>query len=281
MSPKPRRRVKQPEKKKLRQKQKQKQQQNVRVNITQTGGGASGGGGGGGSFPVFIPQPIPQQFRDTSGENVKLTGLIKNLENKIANFRFPVAQAPIPNPANDAATQTAVFNAPINYNDDLAESVLRAENILPPEPPTESNLVPDALNAPITYNDSLEEQVLRAENLLPSKPKKKKPAFIIEGEETGGETATEESSIIREIKKKRGPQKGTKYGSTKEKYRQVGLEEGIPLGRNIQNEFVMGVEQLQARAIQPNQMRLVPNEETPMLEQPVQSSSSSSELTFV
>lgn len=274
MPPKPRRRVKQPEKKKPRQKQKQKQQQNVRVNVTQTGGGASGGGGGG-SFPVFIPQPIPQQFRDTTGENVRLTGLIKNLENRIANFRLPVAQAPIPNPENDAATQTAVFNAPITYNDDLAESVLRAENVLPPEPPIESNLVPDTFNTPITYNDTLEEEVLRAENLLPSKTKKKKPVFIIEGEETGGETGPEEPSIIREIKNKRGPQKGTKYGSTKDKYKQVGLQEGIPIGRNIQNEFVMGVEQLQARAIQPSQMRLVPNEETPVLEQPIQSSSSS------
>ena len=160
MPPKPRRRVKQPEKKKLRQKQKQKQQQNVRVNVTQSGGGASGGGGG--SFPVFIPQPIPQQFRDTSGENVRLTGLIKNLENRIANFRLPVAQAPIPNPENDAATQTAVFNAPITYNDDLAEQVVReidemgikAKPIAKPPP---------AFNARNDNNMSLADRIRNAE----------------------------------------------------------------------------------------------------------------------
>lgn len=165
MSPKPRRRVKQPEKKKLRQKQKQKQQQNVRVNITQTGGGASGGGGGGGSFPVFIPQPIPQQFRDTSGENVKLMGLVKNLENKIANFKLPVAPVatePAPNPSNDAATQTAVFNAPITYNDDLAEEVIREINQLniKPKPIAEP---PAVFNAPNENNASLMERIRKVE----------------------------------------------------------------------------------------------------------------------
>ena len=272
--------------KKIRQKQKQKQQQNVKVNVTQSGGGASGGGGG--SFPVYIPQPIPQQFRDTSGENMRLTGLIKSLENRIANFRLPVApiaQPPAPNPENDATTQTAVFNAPITNNDTLGEQVLRAENILP-EPPIESNLVPDALNPPITYNDTLGEQVLRAER----RRKKKQPVrLVIEGEDTefvpseSGGIESESSSILGEIKKKRGPKKGVKYGSTKEKYILQGLQQGveqgldigIPVGRDVQNEFVMGVEQLQARRIQPSQMRLVPNEETPILEQPSQSSSSS------
>lgn len=280
-----------PKKIRQKQKQKQKQQQNVKVNITQSGGGASGGGGG--SIPVFIPQPVPQQFRDTSGENMRLTGLIKSLENRIANFRLPVAQPAAPNPENDQATQTAVFNAPITYNDTIAETISRAENTLP-EPPIESNLVPDALNAPITYNDNLEEAVLRAENLLPSessrqgkRSKKKQPIrLIIADEDTEvipseygaseyGGAESEPSSILGEIKKKRGPKKGTKYGSTKEKYKQVGFQEGVPAGRNIQNEFVMGVEQLQARRINPGQMRLVPNEETPMLEQPVESSSSS------
>jgi hypothetical protein len=150
--------------KKLRQKQKQKQQQNVKVNVTQTGGGASGGGGG--SFPVFIPQQTPQQFRDTSGENVRLTGLIQSLENRIANFRPPVvaplAVEPVPNPANDSATQTAVFNAPITYNDDLAEQVIReidemgikAKSIAKPPP---------IFNAPNENNMSLADRIRASE----------------------------------------------------------------------------------------------------------------------
>jgi hypothetical protein len=164
MPPKPRRRVKQPEKKKLRQKQKQKQQQNVRVNVTQSGGGASGGGGG--SFPVYIPQQTPQQFRDTSGENVKLTGLIQSLENRIANFRppvvAPVAVEPVANPANDAATQTAVFNAPITYNDDLAEEVIRdIDNLyVKPKPIAKP---PPIFNAPNDNNMSLADRIRESE----------------------------------------------------------------------------------------------------------------------
>jgi len=249
--------------KKLRQKQKQKQQQNVRVNVTQTGGGASGGGGGGGSFPVYIPQqiqqPIPQQFRDTSGENMRLTGLIENLENKIANFKLPVAPVavePAPNPANDAATQTAVFNAPITYNDDLAEEVVREITKIESAKNTPAK-PPSVFNAPNENNASLMERIIPRETGYAS--------------EYGGETDTGSAR-----KRKPRKDKGVSRGSIKEKYRQVGFEEGVPTGRNIQNEFVMGVEQMQNRAIKPGQMRLVPNEETPVLEQPVQSSSSSS-----
>lgn len=147
--------------KKLRQKQKQKQQQNVRINLTQ-----SGGGGGGGSFPVFIPQQTPQQFRDTSGENVKLTGLIQSLENRIANFRppvvAPVETEPVPNPANDAATQTAVFNAPITYNDNLAEEVIREINQLEIKPKPIAK-PPAAFNAPNDNNASLMERIRKVE----------------------------------------------------------------------------------------------------------------------
>lgn len=158
MPPKSRRRVKQPEKKKLRQKQKQRQQQNVKVVVTQ-------GGSGGGGAPIILPPQTPIQFRDTSGENVRLTGLIQSLENRIANFRPPVAQpvAPIEqpervNPANDSATQTAVFNAPITYNDDLAEQVLREINDLniKAKPIAEP---PPAFNAPNNNNMSLGERI--------------------------------------------------------------------------------------------------------------------------
>lgn len=147
--------------KKLRQKQKQKQQQNVRINLTQ-----SGGGGGGGSFPVYIPQQTPQQFRDTSGENVRLTGLIQGLENKIANFRPPVVapvSEPAPNPANDSATQTAVFNAPITYNDDLGEEVIREINQMGIKPKPIAK-APPAFNAPNDNNMSLADRIRNEAN---------------------------------------------------------------------------------------------------------------------
>lgn len=53
----------------------------------------------------------------------------------------------------------------------------------------------------------------------------------------------------------------------------IGIAEGIPLGRNIQNELVMKVEQMQARKMQPGQLRLVPNEQN-------QPASSSSQVNF-
>jgi hypothetical protein len=144
-----------PKKQKQRQKQKQKQQQNVKINVTQ------GGSGGGGGAPIIIPPQTPMQFRDNSGENVRLTGLIKDLENRIAGFKQPVAiREPISNPANDNITTRSVYNAPINYNDDLREEIMR--DIKPPpipkNPPVE---VPTGFNEPITYNDTLGEQVIR------------------------------------------------------------------------------------------------------------------------
>lgn len=238
--------------KKLRQKQKQKQQQNVRINLTQ-----SGGGGGGGSFPVYIPQQTPQQFRDTSGENVKLTGLIQSLENRIANFRPPVVAPvaePAPNPANDSATTTAVFNAPNNNADNLAEEVIREINQLGIKPKPVAK-APPVFNAPNDNNMSLADRIIPPETGYVS--------------EYGAETDT---GSVR--KRKPRKDKGVARGSIKEKYKEVGFQEGVPAGRNIQNEFVMGVEQLQARRINQGQMRLVPNEET-MENAPAQSSSSS------
>ena len=239
--------------------QKLKQTQRVTVNIT------SGGGGGGSTAPTPF---IPQQFRDTSGENVPLMNLIKSVSDNLARGNIlgkaPVFAAPEvpPNPANDASTTKAVFNAPITYNDDLAEEVVReitkiesARNT-PAKPPA-------VFNAPNTNNVSLTDRLVSPQTGYAS--------------EYGG-AESEPSSIVGEIKKKRGPKKGTKYGSTKEKYKQVGFQEGVPVGRNIQNEFVMGVEQMQNRAIAPGQMRLVPTEET-MENAPAQSSSSA-ELNF-
>jgi hypothetical protein len=150
-----------PKKPKQKQKQKQKQQQNVKINVTQ------GGSGGGGGTPIIIPPQTPMQFRDTSGENVRLTGLIKDLENRIAGFKQPIAitapiaiKEPVSNPANDPITTRSVYNAPITYNDDLREEIMReiAPPPIPRNPPVE---VPTGFNAPITYNDTLGEEVIR------------------------------------------------------------------------------------------------------------------------
>jgi hypothetical protein len=143
-----------PKKPRQKQKQKQKQQQNVKINVTQ-------GGSGGGGAPIILPPQTPIQFRDTSGENVKLTGLIKDLENRIAGFKQPIATAPIVNPANDPITTRSVFNAPITYNDDLAEEVLREITELERTNKNKPVKIPAGFNTPITYNDTLGEQVAR------------------------------------------------------------------------------------------------------------------------
>jgi hypothetical protein len=149
-----------PKKQKQRQKQKQKQQQNVKINVTQ-------GGSGGGGAPIILPSQTPMQFRDTSGENVRLTGLIKDLENRISGLKQPISitasapiREPISNPANDSITTRSVFNAPINNTDDLREEIMR--DIKPPpipkNPPVE---IPAVFDEPITYNDDLVEQISR------------------------------------------------------------------------------------------------------------------------
>ena len=64
------------EKKQKKQKQKQKQKQivktNVKVNVQ------SSGGSGGTSTPSY--QPIPPQFRDRTGENVKLNNILDTMK---------------------------------------------------------------------------------------------------------------------------------------------------------------------------------------------------------
>ena len=215
--------------------QKLKQIQKVNVQVT------TGGGGGGSSAPVPF---IPQQFRDTSGENVQLLNLIKSVSANLASGNIlgkahtPEFVAPevVPNPANDSATTSAVFNAPITYNDTIPEQILREEDNLP----------------------------------IQGKRRKKKPIIILEEQLD----MPEPMSIMEDIKKKRGPQKGVKYGSTKEKYKQVGFQEGVPAGRNIQNDMVMAVEQMQNRKILPGQFTIQPPA-PPAMEAPIQSGSSS------
>ena len=95
-------------KKKKAQKQKQKQKQkqivktNVKVNVQ------SSGGSGGGGTPSFIPQ----MFRDTFGENQRLVNLVEQIAARVPR-QAAAAEPPVYNPANDASTRNAVFNAPI------------------------------------------------------------------------------------------------------------------------------------------------------------------------
>jgi hypothetical protein len=233
--------------------QKLKQIQKVNVQVT------SGGGGGGTAAPAPF---IPQQFRDTSGENVQLLNLVKSVSDNLARGNI-LGRAPAPavipteetpNPANDAATTTAVFNAPITYNDDLAEQVIREIDKMGIKPKPIAK-PPPAFNAPNTNNLSLADRLLPAQTGYAS--------------EYGGETDTGSTR-----KRKPRKDKGLSRGSTKEKYKEVGFQEGIPAGRDIQNEFVMGVEQMQNRAMLPGQFTLQPPA-PPAMEAPMQSGSSS------
>lgn len=97
-------------KKPLKQKQKQKQivKTNVKVTVQSSGGGGGSGGGG-------VPSYIPQMFRDTSGENQRLVSLVEQIAARVPR-QAAAAEPPVYNPANDASTRNAVFNAPINLN---------------------------------------------------------------------------------------------------------------------------------------------------------------------
>ena len=94
-------------KKPLKQKQKQKQIVKTNVKVTVQSSGGSGGGG--------APSFIPQMFRDTSGENQRLVNLVEQIAARVPR-QAAAAEAPVYNPANDASTRNAVFNAPINLN---------------------------------------------------------------------------------------------------------------------------------------------------------------------
>jgi len=139
------------------------------VNVTSSGGS---GGGGTSAAPA---QFIPQQFRDTSGENIRLENLLKSVTDNLARGnilgRAPVFDTPevAPNPANDASTTTAVFNAPINNTDDLAEEVIREIDKLNikakpiAQPPT-------IFNAPNENNTSLMDRVRKVEKGYEEQP---------------------------------------------------------------------------------------------------------------
>jgi hypothetical protein len=126
---------------------------------------------------------------------------------------------------------------------------------------SETQTVEQVFNKPITTK-SLFEQIASQQRI---------PSEAIIGLEPP-------EPFIEEVQKRRSDF-GKPRGSTKEKYLKEGIKEGIPLGRNIQNELVMQVEQMQARKMQPEQLRLVTNENR-KLEPSFQQASSSSNVNF-
>ena len=84
-------------KKKQKQKQKQKQIVNTNVRLQVSSSGGSGGSG-----------PIPSVFRDTAGENIRLTSLIEQALGSRARVAAPTFET-VSAPSNDAATVKEVF----------------------------------------------------------------------------------------------------------------------------------------------------------------------------
>jgi hypothetical protein len=231
-------------KKKPKQKQKQKQtvKQNVEVKV-QSSGGSSGGGGG------FIPSP----FQDRTGENVRIQNLIDTIQKQQQKQQ---QQAKAPEPAPRAPEPEPLYRASIP-RPDIYPNIFDIPGF-----PTPTFIQ----RKPNTDSRSLYEKIVD--------DNKKIQDDLNELDKDEEEFMREQAEQYRreeEADKKKAPRsdKGKARGSTKQKYLDIGIEEGIPLGRDIQNEYVMAVEQKQDRALQPGQMRLMPTAE----EQPASSSS--------
>ena len=121
-------------KKKKPLKQKQKQKQSVRQNVKVTVQSSGGSGAGGTSVPAMAPQiqyvpqyqPMPMSFLDRSGENVAQRNLVQQAV-KEAPVRTEMKsksseEAPY-EPANDATTFNAVYNAPSDLEKPLVAGV--------------------------------------------------------------------------------------------------------------------------------------------------------------
>lgn len=118
-------------KKPLKQKQKQKQivKQNVRVTVQSSGGS----GAGGTSVPSMAPQiqyvpqyqPMPTSFLDRSGENVAQRNLVSEaVKAPIRTEMKSKSSEEVPyQPANDATTFQAVYNAPSDLDRPLVAGV--------------------------------------------------------------------------------------------------------------------------------------------------------------
>lgn len=108
-------------KKPLKQKQKQKQivKQNVKVTVQSSGGSGAGG------TSVPASSPIPFNYFDRTGENVQIRNLVEEAVRRQAIPRVVQlpADAPISQPANDATTFQAVFNAPSDLDRPLVAGV--------------------------------------------------------------------------------------------------------------------------------------------------------------
>jgi len=133
-------------KKKLKQKQKQKQvvKQSVKVTVQ-----SSGGSGGGGSS-------VPSRFTDTSGENVRLQGLIEQLSRRIpAPIAMPVEQPVlIENPVE----MPAVFSKPRILQEERAKAKLEA--LYQSNSSNDDETVKKVFNAPNNNNNSISERII-------------------------------------------------------------------------------------------------------------------------
>ena len=230
--------------KKKKPKQKQKQKQTVRQNVdvkVQSSGGSSGGGGG------FIPSP----FQDRTGENVRIQNLIDTIQ-KQQQKQQQQAKAPEP-AAREPEPAPKPTPIPDIYPNVFDTPGFPAPTFIKRKPNTDSrSLFEKIADDNKKIQDDLNE--------------------LDKDEEEFMREQAEQYMREEEADKKRATRsdKGKARGSTKQKYLNIGIEEGIPLGRDIQNEYVMAVEQKQDRALQPGQMRLMPTAE----EQPASSSSS-------
>lgn len=117
-------------KKKKPLKQKQKQKQSVRQNVKVTVQSSGGSGAGGTSVPAMAPQiqyqPMPMSFFDRSGENVAQRNLVQQAvkEAPVRTEMKSKSSEEIPyEPANDATTFNAVFNAPSDLEKPLVAGV--------------------------------------------------------------------------------------------------------------------------------------------------------------
>lgn len=133
-------------KKKLKQKQKQKQvvKQNVKVTVQ-----SSGGSGGGGSS-------VPSRFTDTSGENVRLQGLIEQLSRRIpAPVVMPVEQSVL---VQKPVEIPAVFSKPRALQEERAKAKLEA--LYESNSSNDNETVNKVFNAPNNNNNSISERIL-------------------------------------------------------------------------------------------------------------------------
>lgn len=121
-------------KKKKPLKQKQKQKQSVRQNVKVTVQSSGGSGAGGTSVPAMAPQiqyvpqyqPMPMSFLDRSGENVAQRNLVQQAvkEAPIRTEMKSKSSEEVPyEPANDATTFNAVYNAPSDLEKPLVAGV--------------------------------------------------------------------------------------------------------------------------------------------------------------